>query len=116
MEEFDTSDTSLSESSLSSSLSGSKDSSPDVDLGILFETLEEKINALEAPEVLSLEDIESFNATEFGGSELTGCFTAGGVDLYGIAPNILEPFQQYPHTSPLPSDMVSNANIYCKKS
>lgn len=113
-EEYDTSDTSISDTSFGTSLSGSKDSSPDVDLGVLFEALEEKVNGIEVPGVFPPEETESFDSTDFCGSEMSGYPTAGCVNLYGIAPNILDPFQQYPHTSPLPSDLVSDANRYCK--
>ncbi|KAJ5574861.1 hypothetical protein N7450_008760 [Penicillium hetheringtonii] len=111
-EGYDTSDTSISDTSFGTSLSGSKDSSPDVDLGVLFEALEEKVNGIEVPGVFPPEETESFDSTDFCGSEMSGYPTAGCVNLYGIAPNILDPFQQYPHTSPLPSDLVSDANRY----
>lgn len=109
-EELDASDTSAQYTSSS----GSKDSSPDDDLDFLFSTLEEEVSIIECPEEIPPEEVYNTYSTQMPEPKWPTYCNAGTVNVYGITPNILDPFQQYPHTSPLPSELVSNANKYCK--
>lgn len=99
--------------------SSSNVSTPDDDLDRLFSTLGEGVSGKDSeyPEAFpfdTVEQIHSVFSTQMQESNWSGLCNAGAMIVHEITPDILDPFQQYPHTSPLPSQLVSNANIYCK--
>lgn len=108
-----------SDSSSTFKSSSSKASTPDDGLDHLFNTLEEGVSGedSECPGAFPLDTLEQMRfifSTQIQESKCSGYCNAGAMNVHGITPNILDPFQQYPHTSPLPSQLVSNANKYCK--
>ncbi|CAI7634554.1 unnamed protein product [Penicillium pancosmium] len=106
---FEKLDASDSSSTFKSS-SSSKASTPDNALDHLFNTLEEGVSGedsecLGAFPLDTLEQMRFIFSTQIQESKSSGYCNAGAMNVHGITPNILDPFQQYPHTSPLPSQL-----------
>lgn len=101
-----------------------KDSSPDDDLNHLIDAIGEKPYQAEMfiPEdfvpgnfgEIPFEEMHSTCSGQMWESNWPDYCHSEGVDLYGISPSMLNPFQSNLHTSPSPSELVSNTNKYCK--